>query len=531
MADKDLAVEEQETVEGEAPELTEEEQAMADLKEAITVEKEEVGSLRLKLTVTIPEASLEERRSEQFTELKRDALVPGFRKGHAPMELIEKRFGSDVGEQLKSKLISSGYMAAVEKEELKPLGDPLFWVTVQEERVGDDDKPRTVETEKLVPIDTALETLNIPTSGPLTFSCEVELKPEFELPSLEKIPVEQPKVTISDDDVDTEANRMMAIRGTFQPVEKGGVKIDDMLYADMKMSVGDEVIASEENTDIAARDLRLKGVPLMGLGDALKGKKIDDDVTFEAEVPDDHENIDIRGKTAKFDFSIREIKRLHVPPVDSDFLSGFGVESEEQWRTMIRTALEGRLEAVIREGMQGQISQYLIDNTELEIPSGLSQRQRDRAVSRQMIEMYQAGIPEAEIEKQVDELRATAQQRAEQELKLFFVLEKISEDRSVEVSEEQMNGAIAAIAQRTQKRFDRVRDELSKGEGLAVLYHKLRDQQTLDLLLDDAEITEGKGPKTKAKPKTVEKKKTTAAKKSTPKKTSSKKTAKKKTGK
>ena len=511
MADKDLAVEEQETVDSEAPELSEEEQAMAELKEAISVEKEEVGSLRLKLTVTIPEEALEKRRSEQFTDLKRDALVPGFRKGHAPMELIEKRFASDVGEQLKSKLISSGYMAAIEKEELKPLGDPLFWVTVEEERVGEDDKTRTVETEKLVAIDTALETLTIPKSGPLTFSCEVELKPEFELPNLEKIPVERPKVTIGDDDVDAEANRMLAIRGTFQPVEKGGVKIDDMLYVDMKMSVGDEVIASEQNIDLAARDLRLKGVPLKGLGDALKGKKLNDDVSFEASVPDDHENIDLRGKTAKFDFAIREIKRLHVPPVDKEFLTSFGVESEEQWRSMIRSALEGRLDAVIRDGMHGQISQYLIDHTELEIPSGLSQRQRDRAVSRQMIEMYQAGVPEAEIEKQIDELRATAQQRAEQELKLFFVLEKIAEDKSIEVSEEQMNGAIAAIAQRTQKRFDRVRDELSKGEGLAVLYHKLRDQLTLDLLLDDAKVTEGEGPKTKTKPKTTEKKTVTAA--------------------
>ena len=63
------------------------------------------------------------------------------------------------------------------------------------------------------------------------------------------------------------------MRGTFEPVEKGAVKKDDMLYVDMKMSVDGKVIESEDNFDIAARDVRVKGVPLVGLGDSLVGAK------------------------------------------------------------------------------------------------------------------------------------------------------------------------------------------------------------------------------------------------------------------
>ena len=76
MTDEDLAVnqEEQDVAEEE---LSEDEQAMAKLKEAISVEQEEIGSLRLKLTVTIPQEALDERRGEQFAELKRDAQIPG----------------------------------------------------------------------------------------------------------------------------------------------------------------------------------------------------------------------------------------------------------------------------------------------------------------------------------------------------------------------------------------------------------------------------------------------------------------------
>ena len=102
MSDEDVAVEQEKDVADSKEELSDEEQAMAKLKEAITVNSEEIGPLRLKLTVSVPEPTLNERRGEQFAELKRDASVPGFRKGHAPLTLIEKRFAGDVGDQLKS---------------------------------------------------------------------------------------------------------------------------------------------------------------------------------------------------------------------------------------------------------------------------------------------------------------------------------------------------------------------------------------------------------------------------------------------
>ena len=508
MSDEDLAVQQQDALGEEVEELSDEEQAMAKLKEAISVEKKEIGSLRLKMTVTIPAEIMDERRSEQFAELKRDASVPGFRKGHAPMALIEKRFASDVGEQLKTQLFSSGYLAAVEKEDLKPLGDPLFWTTVEEERIGDDKVSRKFATEKLLPIDQALESLKLPKEGSLTFSCELELKPEFELPKLDGIPVTRPALGVDDADVDGEIKRMCMMRGTFQPVEKGKIELDDMVYADMKMSVDGEVIASEENIDLAARDIRLKGVALKGLGDALTGKKTGDAVAFEATVPDDHERIDLRGKTAKFEFSLHEIKRLVIPPVDAEFLGSIGMDSEEELRDTVRGFLEQRLDSAVRESMQEQVGLYLIENTDLEIPEGLSQKQTERSVARRMIELYQAGLPESEIEKQLDEMRAQAQDQVIRDLKLFFILDKVADDREVDVTEEQLNGAIAQMARRSNKRFDRVRDELSKGDGLAVLYHQLRDQQVLESLLAQAVITESEGPKKKASPPKTAKKKT-----------------------
>lgn len=502
MGDEDRTLDSQDAVETNKSKLSEEEQAMARLKEAITVQCEEIGSLRQKLTVTIPRQTLDERQGEEFAELKRDAMIPGFRKGHAPLKLVEKRFSTDVGDRLKTQMVTNGYLAAVEKEDIKPLGDPWVWVKVTEEKTGDDGKPHKQDVDKLLPLDKALDHMTLPASGSLTFSCEIEVKPEFELPALEKIPVSRPQVTIGDEDVEVELKRMRMMSGTYRPVEDGPVERDDLLYADVKVSVGDDVLMDEQNVELAARDVRIHGVPVIGLGDALVGKQKGDSVQIEAEVPDDHESANFRGQQARFDITVHEIKRLEVPPIDEKFLADYGYDNEDDLRKAVHQNLESRLDRTIRRKMQEQVADYLIEATSLEIPEGLSQRQTERSVARRTIELYQAGVPQTQIAKAVDEMRVQAHSQTVRDLKLFFVLEKIAQQRTISVGEEQINGAIAMIAQQSRRRFDRVRDELSKGDGLMTLFLQLRDEKVLNALLADAHVTETEGPKKKATKKT-----------------------------
>src|ERR1043166_6938847 len=96
------------------------------LKDVIHVEVSDAGVLRKVLTITVPAEKVREERDKQYSDLINDALVPGFRKGHAPRRLIEKRFGGEVGDQVLTKMLSTAYMAAIEKEKIQALGDPLF---------------------------------------------------------------------------------------------------------------------------------------------------------------------------------------------------------------------------------------------------------------------------------------------------------------------------------------------------------------------------------------------------------------------
>jgi len=431
------------------------------LKESIAVQIETIGTLRQRLTVTVPRQIVEERLDEQFQELQRERDVRGFRRGRAPRRLVEKAFGSEVNDLVKDQVVGEAYLAAVEKEAIDVLGDP----------------------------DLDFEKIKLPPEGDLQFSCEVEVKPEFELPELTGIPIRRPVIKITDEDVDRQMGRLRMRLGHYDPVEGGAVQADDLVVADVKLTV-DGTVIEESNVQFAARPSRIEGIVVEKLGEVLVGARSGDERTLEVTVPDDHEKPEYRGKTATFHIKVHDIKRLVLPAMDDAFARMAGFDDLAEMRTMLRAEVESRLDQEIRRGMREQVRRYLLDHTQLEIPPALGSRQTERVVARQMIELQRQGVPEVEIEKHLDELRTTARAQAALEVKAFFVLEKVADRFGITVSEDELNGQVAQIARAMNRRFDRVRDELMNRGTLQALYIGIREDKCLDRLLEDARITD-----------------------------------------
>jgi trigger factor len=518
----------------EAEPKTPEEEALEKLKEHVDVQIEDVGVLRKKLTINVARAALDEEFNTEYGELLRDAEVPGFRKGRAPRALVEKRFGSDVGETVKTRLLSRAYVAATEKESLNVLGDPLFWVTLKQTERREGEKVET-EQEKLVNFEQAADAVKLPAEGDFVFTCEVEVKPEFELPKLVGIPVEKPTLAVSDEDVTAMIDRQRMMRGTYEPVSEGGVQPNDLVVADMRMTCEGHEIKQQENVAFGVRGQPIEGVPLPDLGEVLEGATPGETRTVSSTVPEDHESLSLRGKEAVFEFKINDIKRLVVPALDKGFLGSLGYDSEGELREDIRNRLVAGLAEQQKKSMRDSLATWLLENVALDLPSGLSQRQTARVAARQMIELSRQGVPEAEIEKHVDELRTGAEQKATNDLKLFFMLEKIAEELDVGVTEEEVNAAIGSIAAAQNRRFDRVRDDLFRGGQIESLYVQIREEKCLDRLLADAEIKEvdlSKAAAEQKKPKTAKpaaKKVATTKKAAAPAKKTAKKAVKKTT--
>jgi trigger factor len=412
-------------------------------------------------------------------------------------------------------------MAATEKEALKTLGDPMIWITPKAD--AGDAEPG----DKLVPVQEAFEVIELPDDGPFTLVCEVEVRPEFDLPVLEGIPVERPKITIGEDDVTEQIDRIRSTRGSWEPVEDGPIEADDLVVVDLKMTVDGETITETENAQVAARPQVVENVILEKLGEALISKQVGDVCTTEGQIAEDDAREKLRGKKASFELTVQDIKRLSLPPLDEAFLTSMGFETEEELRKLFREQLEARLDQTLQSGMRNQVQRYLLDNTKLELPEQLSMRQTDRAVTRRMLELQSQGVPKEEIDKHLDEMKTQTSEQVADELKLQFIMDAAAEDAEVEVTEEDLNNEIAVMARQYNVRFDRIRDELAKGDGLSNLYIRIRDTKILDDLIEDAKITEIDGPdKTAEADKSKDAGKKTKAEKKTKKKATKKATSK-----
>lgn len=509
-------MDEQEVSVAEAEQDESPENIQEELKKVIEVSVEDAGVLRKKMTVSVPRESIDAEQDSQYKELISDAVIPGFRRGRAPKRLVEKRFGREVGEQVTTKIVSNAYMAAIDKEEIKVLGDPLMWVKITDKKSAGDDK------ERLVDLATALRHMRLPDDGPFEFRCEVEVKPEFELPSLEGIAVEKPILQVTDDDVSIEVDRIRARRGNYVPVVDGVVEDDDLLICDLKVTSGGEQVKTAENIQVAARPQCVEGVTFEDFGKKIKGCKTGDKKVFTGEIPSDYERADLRGKKAEFEFTVNDIKRMQLPELDQAHIEAMGFGSEKEYRAWVKESMEGRLQQELKTGMRRQIAEHLLKSVKLELPERLSTRQTERTVMRRMVELRQKGVPQSEIDKHADELRTGAREHAVNELKLHFIMEQIAEKLEIEVAEEEINGQIAAIAQAYGRRFDRMRDELARDNGLESLYLQLRDDKCLDSILEKAKITEAE-----VKPKAAKKKDPASGE--TKKKTAASKVAKSKT--
>jgi trigger factor len=467
--------------------MAEEQEATA-LKNTVTIK--EVGPCKKKVVVEIPEETVKNATDEQYETLRKEAMVPGFRRGRAPRRLLEKRFGKEATEQIKLKLLADASDSAIKDNELDVLRDP----------------------------DIDFEKIELPDSGLLRFDFEVEVRPEFELPKLESIPVEKTKLEVTDEQIDREIERMCRMAGVWTPREDGRVELDDQIIADVviKMQEAEEE-QKLDNREIYVRANGFVGaIPVEKLDEVLIGAKAGDTKQTTVDVPKTYFREEYRGKKVDIRIDIKDIKWLKPAPLDEDFLKRYAVEDESELRERIHDSLQGRLEQQSRSEMGEQIYKYLVDNTDFDLPVDVVADHSTSLLQRQYSNLLMRGLPRDQLDQQMDQLRASSDQRAKEQLKTFFIMDKVADKLEIDVTEEEINGHIARLAIQRGQRPERMRDEMVRDGSLAQFRLQVREEKCVAKLLESAKITE-------VKVKEKAKKAVKAAKKTAPKKASAEK--------
>ena len=427
------------------------------------VKIEDAGPGAKKVSIEIPQDRIAAKLAEQFKDLRKQAAIPGFRPGHAPQKLVEKMFANDVRNQVRGDLIRESYEQALEKNKLQPLGEPEF--------------------------DNA-EEIKLPDDGPLTYSFSVEVQPEFTLPDLANLKVQRQKVDITDENLQQAMNNLREQQGTLVPVEDRGVQAKDYLVADVHVKDGDNVVAHQHDAQVVARPGRVAGLEVPDLDKQLEGMRPGETRTITVRAPETHATESIRGKDVQIEVALKDVKRMELAEVDQDFLQDLGFTNEADLREALRQQMAENIEYRVQQSMREQVNNFLLENVKLDLPAKMSDRQADRVVSRRAVDLMMRGMPQHQVEANLERLRGGAKEEAARELKLFFILQKIATDQNVDVTEGELNGRIAMLAAQRGKRPEKVKQEMSKDGTLANMYVQMREQKAIDQLLANAQVEE-----------------------------------------
>ncbi|MCR9075577.1 MAG: trigger factor, partial [bacterium] len=312
-----------------------------------TINIEDVGPCRKRISVEIPADAVDSQMETAFGAVADQVVIPGFRKGHAPRRLVEKRYGSYVLDETRSRLVSAAYEEAVREHDLKVLGQP----------------PAEV-----------FEGIEVAAGQPVSFEVDVEVMPEFDLPELKGIKVLKPDSTLPDGVVDEEIKKIAINEGSLDEREDSGRGDYVTGNAVMTDSEGTEhyniegaVVQIPEEGD----EGMILGVIVPDFFKQIGTPKVEDKLTVKLKGPENHEVEALRGKDLTIEYEVTKVYRI-VPAVISDLVAKYGFSDEEQLKEMVTNQLQQRAEVQQQSVMRQQIVKHLSDSVEFDLPEGLT---------------------------------------------------------------------------------------------------------------------------------------------------------------
>lgn len=433
------------------------------------VEITDVGPCRKKIKIEIPAATVQENLGTALDTLLMRAELPGFRPGHAPKRLIEKKFGTMIRKQAKEELVGAAFNKAVQEHKLRLVGDPL--------------------AEDLATVEPVM-------GKPLIFEIDIEVVPEFELPATEGLDIKKPSLEVTEEMVNKEIDKICLTEGTLEerPAPEPGdyvtghAKLADSTDATKVFFESDGIVVQLPNTEGGGKGM-IVGLMVDDLAAQMGTVKVGERVTVKTKGPENHENEAIRGVDLLVEYVPSRADRI-IPAKLDDLAARVGFPNGDGMKDAVRNRLRQRVAIDQQSAMRGQVMKHLIEKTEMPLPERLTSDQAGRNLQRHRMELMYRGFGPMQVEERIAQLRRQSSAEAMVYLKSMFIMEQASEKLGVRVTEQEVGGRITQMAHERNQKPNDLRDELVKTKQINTLFMQIREHKTLDAIIAKSKVTE-----------------------------------------
>jgi trigger factor len=404
---------------------------------------ETLSPTRVKLTVEVPFEELQPALDAAYKRIAAQITVPGFRKGKVPNRVIDQRVGrAAVLDEAINDAINTNLDAALRDNDVKLLGRPEVEVTAFED------------------------------AAPLEFTAEMDVVPEFELPTYDSIEVTVEASEVTDAEVDEQLDELRSRFGSLKPVERAAAAGDTVLFDISGTDAGEPV----EDLSATALSAELgKGSILPGFDDAVLGAEAGEARTFTF-VPEIGE---LEGKELEVTVSVVAVRERELPDADDDFAQlASEFDTIEELRADLRERL-GRMR-LLEQGYaaRDKVAEALLAATEVPVP--------DTVVTQQVEEHFADGHGD-------EDHRAEVEAQTRDSLKTQLILDKIADVEELSVSEAELSTWLVQQAPRYGMSPDQFAQELVNAGQVPAAVAEVRRGKALAHVLEHATVTDTNG--------------------------------------
>jgi trigger factor len=414
--------------------------------------------IKREISVEIPAAEVARETELQIQRYQKSARLPGFRAGHVPASIIKQRFGEGLKNDVAEALIPKYFHREAEKQGLIPVSQP---------RVTD---------------------LHMHDGEPLTFKASFEVLPEIHVEGYKELRADKPEISVSDEDVDQALNSVREQHATYTTVEARPLAEGDFAQASMdgKPKDGKDVADAKANPvhmDDVLIEIGGKNT-VAEFSQNLTGASAGDERIFDVSYPEDLSDKRLAGKTFIYTVKINGIKQKSMPDLNDDFAKELGeFTSLDQVRKQIRENMEAEKRHTAEREAKDKLVAELVKRNDFEVPESLVDRQIDMRLERGLRALAAQGMKMEDLKKMdLPRLRAGQREQAVQDVKSSLLLERVADLEKIEVSDEEVNRELEALAKQSKQTSEAVRARLTEDGGLDRIRIRIRSEKTLDFL-------------------------------------------------
>ena len=402
-------------------------------------------------------------------DFQKQAVLPGFRPGKAPRDMVIKKHGAEIKEEAKRKLIGDNYRKAIEEQKLHVLGYP------------------------------DIEEVQFERGQALQFTATVETAPEFQLPEYKGLPAVLETKTVTDADVARALDLLRGRHSKFEtvarPLAGGDIAVVNYTGACEGKPISELAPTAKGLTEQKHFWVETEsGSFIPGFAAQLIGAQAGEKRTVTVDFPADFVTPQLQGKQGVYEVELVEVKQKVLPALDDELAKKFGAENLEKLTAGVRTDLENELRSSQSKAVRNQTVRALLGRVNFDLPETAVAAETRNVVYDIVRQNTQRGMGRDLIEKQKDEIYSAAAGSAKERVKLAFLVQRIAEQEKITVTQEDALKRAQQLAIMYQMPFDQFLKDLQKRNGVNELYDQVLHEKVLDLIEKSAVISVGTPP-------------------------------------